>query len=192
MKELGKRITQLRKERGLSQEKLVETDDINLRTLQRIEKGETEPHGDTLQRLTTALNVTFDEIFDFTKEENTNYIGAMHFSILIFILFPLGNIILPLILWLIKRDKIKGLSDYGRHLLNFQITWSIFAYFPHVYYFLNIFFDIPFPFPLRGMTLLYYLIIMYVINILYTLVAGIASIKGYKNLYPIAIRFIRT
>lgn len=41
--ELAQKIKELRTRKGLSQEKLAETAQINLRTVQRIEAGETEP-----------------------------------------------------------------------------------------------------------------------------------------------------
>ena len=34
-------------------------------------------------------------------------------------------IILPLILWMNKKDKIIGLKEVGANLLNFQIIWSV-------------------------------------------------------------------
>jgi len=38
------------------------------------------------------------------------------------LVFPLGNIILPMILWLTKKDKIIGLKEVGANLLNYQIV----------------------------------------------------------------------
>jgi transcriptional regulator with XRE-family HTH domain len=62
--DLAKKIKELRVRKGFSQDELAETAQINLRTVQRIESGETEPRGDTLQRLAAALNVTSDELID--------------------------------------------------------------------------------------------------------------------------------
>lgn len=54
--ELGKRIVELRKERGLTQEELVEKCNINVRTLQRIESGEVMPRSYTVRLIFAALN----------------------------------------------------------------------------------------------------------------------------------------
>ena len=51
-----------------------------------------------------------------------------HLSVLSFLMFPLGNVIIPLILWLTKKDKIVGLNEIGARLLNFQILWTVLFY----------------------------------------------------------------
>ena len=192
MKELGNNISQLRKSKGLTQEELAESAGINLRTIQRIESGETEPHGNTLRSICHVLNVQVDDIYIFNKEENYNYIGALHFSALSFLLFPLGNIIFPLILWFVKKGKILDLSYYAKNLLNFQLTWTILTYFPFAIMFIQSFFHIKIIDLPRGFKLVLLMAILYGLNLIYTLISGLLSMKGGRNnLYPVAIPFIR-
>ena len=66
-----------------------------------------------------------EDILDYGKTEDNKYIRYFHLSVLTFIVIPLGNIIIPLILWLTKRDKIIGLNEQGADLLNFQILWTL-------------------------------------------------------------------
>jgi len=40
---------------------------------------------------------------------------------------PFGNIIGPLIVWLVKRDQSAGVDAHGKESLNFQISWSIYG-----------------------------------------------------------------
>lgn len=40
--------------------------------------------------------------------------------------FPLGNIILPLIFWLIKKNQNEFINQTGRAILNFQISYVIY------------------------------------------------------------------
>uniref|UniRef100_UPI0030F528A3 helix-turn-helix domain-containing protein n=1 Tax=uncultured Wocania sp. TaxID=2834404 RepID=UPI0030F528A3 len=68
-KNLANRVKELRKRKGFSQEELTEISGLSLRTIQRIENGETEPRGDTFKRLANALNVTPDELIDWTLQE---------------------------------------------------------------------------------------------------------------------------
>ena len=185
MSELGERISDLRREQKLSQESLAEKAKVSLRTLQRIEKENTNPQGDTLHRLAAGLGVPLDELLNYALIEDFNYIRYMHFSVLIVGFLPLGNIILPTIFWLSKRNKIKYLSSYGRRLLNFQITWTILLFFP-VFLIVLI---------MRSLQLnlhiaVYYLIIMLAINYIYTFIVGLLITKGDRNYYPIAIPFI--
>jgi transcriptional regulator with XRE-family HTH domain len=54
--DLGKKIAELRKAKGFTQEELVEKCNLNVRTLQRIESGEVVPRSYTLKLILTALD----------------------------------------------------------------------------------------------------------------------------------------
>ncbi|MCT4697923.1 MULTISPECIES: helix-turn-helix domain-containing protein [Tenacibaculum] len=69
--ELGKRIFQLRKEKGLTQEELVEQCNINVRTIQRIEAGEVNPRSYTLKTILEALGEDF-KIIDKNNSSKNN------------------------------------------------------------------------------------------------------------------------
>ena len=55
--ELGKKISEMRKAKGLTQEELVEMCNLNVRTIQRIEAGEVTPRSYTIKALFEALGV---------------------------------------------------------------------------------------------------------------------------------------
>ncbi len=124
-KELSKRVKDLRNRKGFSQEELAENTGLSLRTIQRIENGETEPRGDSLKRLANAFNVSPDEIVDWTVREDTGFLTSLNLSALSFILFPLLGIIVPLIIWISKKDKIKDINNVAKNILNFQISWTM-------------------------------------------------------------------
>ena len=62
--ELGKKIADLRKVKGLTQEELVEKCNLNVRTLQRIESGEVTPRIYTIRLIFEALEIPFDKSFE--------------------------------------------------------------------------------------------------------------------------------
>ena len=62
--ELGKKILELRKLKGLTQEELVEQCNINVRTIQRIEAGDVLPRSYTIKAILEVLGVKFEEVFD--------------------------------------------------------------------------------------------------------------------------------
>jgi len=62
-KELGKKIKQLRTERGYTQEKLSEMADISQRALSGIEIGENFITAETLDKLLAALDITAEDLF---------------------------------------------------------------------------------------------------------------------------------
>ena len=60
---IAKRIKELRISKGYSQEELARQTELNIRTIQRIENGETEPRGDTLIRLANVFGILPEELF---------------------------------------------------------------------------------------------------------------------------------
>ncbi len=70
--ELSKQIKELRNLKELSQEELSEKSGLSLRTVQRLENGESTPRGDTLKRLADALEISPDNFIDIQNSENTN------------------------------------------------------------------------------------------------------------------------
>ena len=85
---LGKRIKELRKEKGLTQEQLAETVGIEPNNLSRIEKGRNYPTPENLLKIANALNVSVDKLYIFEhhkqyakiKEELTNAIDDENFG----------------------------------------------------------------------------------------------------------------
>lgn len=60
---IGKNIRNIRKQRGLSQEKLARLTDISLNTLTKIESGFTKrPSIQTIVSLSKALKISIDEL----------------------------------------------------------------------------------------------------------------------------------
>ena len=88
-KELAQRIKELRNRKGFSQEELSERTGLSLRTVQRIENGETEPRSDSLKRLAMAFDVSPDEIIDWTAQEDKGFLTSLNLSALSFFLLPL-------------------------------------------------------------------------------------------------------
>lgn len=60
--ELGQRISELRKAKGLTQEELVDRCNISVRTIQRIETGEVNPRSYTVKTILAALGSDFSTL----------------------------------------------------------------------------------------------------------------------------------
>ncbi len=54
--------------------------------------------------------------------ENENFWAAMLYISSIVIIFPLSNIIIPLVLWMRKAKESDFIEFHGKNVLNFQIT----------------------------------------------------------------------
>jgi transcriptional regulator with XRE-family HTH domain len=62
LKELGKRISEIRKEKGLTQMELGFRCDIEKPNMNRIEKGGTNPTFLTLNKICRELEISFEEV----------------------------------------------------------------------------------------------------------------------------------
>src|SRR5690606_3002191 len=197
-KELAQRIKALRSRKGLSQEELSETAGLSLRTIQRIENGETEPRGDSLKKIAFAFNVAPDEISDWTVQEDKGFLTSLNLSALSFLVFPLLGILVPLVIWISKKDKIRNLNEMAKEILNFQITWTMLLFLGYIGIILSIYYqfnktgDVDMSIMRLQMMLNLGLFgIMYTYNLLIIIVNSI-RVNNNKNVhyYP-HIRFLR-
>jgi transcriptional regulator with XRE-family HTH domain len=70
--ELGRKIVELRKAKGLTQEELVEKCKLNVRTLQRIEAGEVTPRSYTIKMIFNALDYGWNNSIEIAQEKSGN------------------------------------------------------------------------------------------------------------------------
>ena len=59
-------------------------------------------------------------------KEERNWAMFCHLVAFTGCVVPLGNIIGPLMMWLLKREEWLLVDDQGREALNFQISWTIY------------------------------------------------------------------
>ena len=90
---------------------------------------------------------------------------------------PLGNIIGPLVIWLIKREECPFVDACGKEALNFQISMTIY-----------LFVSILLALVVIGFVLLPVIIIT---NLVLTVIASIRASEGTHYRYPLTIRFIK-
>lgn len=173
--ELAKKIKELRNRKGFSQEELSEKSGLSLRTIQRIENGETEPRGDSLKRLAATFNVTPDEIIDWQIVEDNNIVNILNLAQLSFLAFPLLGVLVPLVIWISKKDKVKKVDRIGKSIINFQITWTIAVFLTYIIWIANMIFHIGLKLPIMGP----FIIVggLYIFNFLMII---INSIRGYR------------
>ena len=111
-----------------------------------------------------------------SKDERT-WAMLCHFSTYIGFIFPFGNIIVPLIIWLSKREDIPLVEDQGREVLNFQISMTIYFIISGILCIILI-----------GIPILIGLIIF---DFIITIVAAISANDGKYYRYPINLKLIK-
>jgi transcriptional regulator with XRE-family HTH domain len=135
---LATRVKEFRTQKGMSQEILAEESGLSQRTVQRIENGESNPTGNTIRRISNALNINPDELIDWTIKEDKGYLIFLNLSALSFLFIPLLGILVPFIMWTSKKDKLQNVDKIGRKLINFEITWIIMlAFIPFSWFLLT-------------------------------------------------------
>ena len=187
MNEVGIKIREIRKKKGLSQEELAISAKVNLRTIQRIENNESEPRGNTLNLICEVLDINVEDILDYGKQTDKNYLIIFHLSVIVFLVIPVGNIIVPLILWMNKKDKIVGLKEIGANVLNYQILWSIITFLSITGFAISKIMHFGY-YPI----LFYVFIGLYALNIILPITFAIKTSNGKtQNLYPNIIKLIK-
>jgi len=111
-----------------------------------------------------------------SKDERT-WAMLSHFSALCMFIFPLGNILAPLIIWLIKKEEMSFVEDQAKEVLNFQISMTIYLLISGILCFILI--GIPF------------VIGLVIFNVIITIIAGIKANDGKSYQYPINLRLIK-
>lgn len=128
-KSIGSNLIYQRKLKGYSQEELSEKTQVTIRTIQRIEKGDVNPHLQTTKLLAAALEIEVDDLLmlENPKEENIQkkWLLLLHGTPLLGLLLPLGNILFPLFLWIHKREDNTLYNDHGIKVINFQISLTL-------------------------------------------------------------------
>jgi uncharacterized Tic20 family protein len=99
-----------------------------------------------------------------------------HLSGLAGFIFPFGNIIAPLVIWLIKKEEYELVNDQGKEAINFQISMTIYIIASIILIFIVI-----------GIPLL---IILGIFSLIVVIIASIKANEGEKYRYPLTIRFL--
>ena len=92
-------------------------------------------------------------------------------------LHVLGHILGPLSVWLLKRHESPEIDAHGKESLNFQLSMLIYNVIAAILILVLI-----------GIPLL---ILLYVLNIVFVIVASIQAGDGKLYRYPMTIRFIK-
>ena len=128
--EIGKKIMELRKSSGLSQEELAEKIGVARQTISKWELGETSPDLKQAKELSKIFNVSLDELTDndiknilVEKTSNTEKLAGL---ILKLIKIIVGFIILSPILLITLRIIFKNIHEHNSgRLMNISINCTL-------------------------------------------------------------------
>ena len=161
---LSENLIYQRKLKGYTQEDLSDKTTVGVRTIQRIEKGDVQPHLQTVKLLAVGLDIDVDDLLVL---ENPNdeviqrkWMLLIHGAPFVGLIIPFANVLIPLFIWISKAEDNKIYDAHGRAVVNFHGTINLLIVVS-----LLLFFVIPgFNFFITGAIFLYGIIVS-IINI---------------------------
>ncbi|MBQ0735468.1 serine hydrolase [Aquimarina celericrescens] len=180
---IARNLVYQRKLKGYTQEQLSDKTQVTIRTIQRIEKGEVNPHLQTIKLLATALEIEVEDllILENPKEEaiQKKWLLLMHSVPILGFVIPLCNILIPLFLWIHKREDNNIYDVHGRAIINFHITTTILFILSFIALLVlpgaGFFFFI---------SMIPYAVIVMIINV-------ISAVNSHKCYYPLSFPFLK-
>ena len=122
-------------------------------------------------------NTPLDNPKQLSERDERMWSTFAHLSIVAGLVFPLGNVIVPLVIWLTQRDKSEFVDVHAKEALNFQITVTLLG----VGGFILTFFVI-------GIPLLLMLLLACVV---FSVLGAMKSNQGEMYEYPFNLRLIK-
>ncbi|WP_127530932.1 DUF4870 domain-containing protein [Paenibacillus kobensis] len=114
---------------------------------------------------------------DHLSREDRLFGMLCHLTAFAGLFIPLGSILGPLIIWLIKRDQSSYVDAQGKESLNFQISYAIYFIISSILISIII-----------GILMVIALLIAWVIL---TIIGAIRANDGSHYRYPMTIRFLK-
>lgn len=123
MSRVAKRISETRKNLGLTQDELAERSKVNLRTIQRIENSESEPRGKTLNLICEVLQMDVKNLIQSEESLMKKTIGDK--IIIALFLLALNLVVVGIVGYLTLDVNANVNSLMGALLLSFFLPFSI-------------------------------------------------------------------
>ena len=118
-----------------------------------------------------------EKIYSSMTTDEKNWGMYCHLAAFAGLIIPLGNVLGPLIIWLIKKDEYDFVDQEGKESVNFQITVSIASLIAGI---LSV--------VLIGVPLL---IAIAILSVIFTIKACMQSNEGRHYQYPFNLRIIK-
>mgnify|MGYP001041147899 CR=1 FL=1 len=111
------------------------------------------------------------------KKEDRQMLMVLHLSQLLNFITGLGGIIVPILLWQLKKDEINQMDEQAKEVINFQISFFIYSIIGLV----------------LCLVLVGFLIlgIVGLLGIIFPIINGIKANNGEQVSYPFTIKFIK-
>lgn len=124
--------------------------------------------------------------------ESRMWAALAHLSALAGSVFPFGSILLPLIIWLLKRDEMPFVNDQGKEAINFNISATLYTLAATALILISVFLsrllEPILSLLLIGVPLLIGIVLGWLI---FVLIAAVQANEGTVYRYPLTLRLLR-
>lgn len=100
-----------------------------------------------------------------------------HLSALSGYIIPFGHLIVPIVIWSMKKEEMPMVDEHGKEVINFQISMTI-------WFILSAFLA----FLLIGIPLL---IVLAILQVIFVIIGALKADNGQLYKYPLTIQFIK-
>ncbi|MCH2118053.1 MAG: DUF4870 domain-containing protein [Pirellulales bacterium] len=111
------------------------------------------------------------------ERETRTWAMFLHFSLLAGYVAPIAGLIAPIIIWQVQKDKLPGIDEHGKVVVNWLISLILYLILSALLLF--IFIGIPM------------LIVLIVATIIFPIIGGIKANDGQLWKYPLSIPFFK-
>ena len=109
-------------------------------------------------------------------KEDRKLLAATHLSQLLDLVSGIGGFVVPLVIWLFKRDSVLNLDDQARQILNFRISMFIYIV-------------LCLPLLIFGVGFIGLLIIS-ILYLVFPILNAIRANNGQETSYPLALKIL--
>ncbi|HSP13078.1 MAG TPA: DUF4870 domain-containing protein [Salegentibacter sp.] len=110
--------------------------------------------------------------------EDKQLLMITHLSQLLNLITGFGGFIVPLIIWLTQKDKVLGMDEHGKMIMNFQI--SLFIYL-----------IISIPLIILFGLGIFIMIAIGILSLVFPIINAIRVSNGERPDYPLSIQFLK-
>ena len=115
--------------------------------------------------------------YKFKDMQERQWALICHLSALSGYVIPFGNLIVPIIIWSMKKEEMPMVDEHGKEVINFQISMTIWMIIAGVLIFVLI-----------GIPLL---IVLAILQVVFVIIGAVKADSGQLYKYPMTIQFIK-
>ncbi len=121
---IGAKVLRARKLKCLSQQELADKAGVSLRTVQRIENSNTQPHPHTLSTISRVLEIDFTKVNESESDFGVGPVKWILTSCLLPVIPIISNLLIPGWLYFKNHDSPQ-MKTWGSRILTFQLFWTV-------------------------------------------------------------------